>query len=272
MKRHHPTQLPLVRLTGFKLLKTLLVGVSFSVFVSPSILADQVTQVLMMAENKRLEASICPDSMNRVAVANDRIVQVFGDEGAFESQSEENTGQVFIKPTAENSIKSLSLTLITEQGKTQDLSLKPTAKTATTLILKGSDKTPKSPGSDGPASSDKAKFFGPSLTLEKNMSIQEHMLKVLKQAVAGRLPLRESGPPARPSPEGFLLIPYQSFQGEDYVVHAFHLENTTTTAIDLQEKTFYQAGDLALSLQNRVLKSHAKTLFYVVCRDERNGT
>ena len=74
--------------------------------------------------------------MNRIAVANDRITQIFGDEGTFESQNDENTGQVFLKPTAENGPKSLSITLITEQGITQDLTLKPTAKSATTLILK----------------------------------------------------------------------------------------------------------------------------------------
>src|SRR3990167_6369859 len=143
MRRHYPDIDFRVKRTGFKLGKVLLVTVSLNLSILPlssSSLADQVSQILIMVENKRLEASICPDSMNRLAVANDRIVQVFGDEGAFESQSEENTGQVFIKPTAENSIKSLSLTLITEQGKTQDLSLKPTAKSAATLILKTSDK------------------------------------------------------------------------------------------------------------------------------------
>src|SRR5690606_8337394 len=94
------------------------------------------SQVLTLAENKRIEATICSDSMNRLAIANDRITHIFGDEGSFESQNDENTGQVFLKPTVENGTKSLSLTLITEQGITQDLTLKPTAKSATTLIFK----------------------------------------------------------------------------------------------------------------------------------------
>ena len=55
------------------------------------------SQVLPLAENKRVEASISPDSMNRIAVANDRITQIFGDEGTFESQNDETTGQVFLK-------------------------------------------------------------------------------------------------------------------------------------------------------------------------------
>ena len=63
------------------------------------------SQILKVSEHKRLEASICPDSMNRLAVSNDRITQVFGDEGTFESQNDEGTGQVFLKPTAENGTK-----------------------------------------------------------------------------------------------------------------------------------------------------------------------
>ena len=259
-----------VKLKVIKLLKALLVTASLNAALLSGALADQVSQVLFMVENKRLEASICPDSMNRLAVANDRIVQVFGDEGAFESQSEENTGQVFIKPTAENSIKPLSLTLITEQGKTQDLSLKPTAKSAATLILKTSDKGPKSAGA-GVSSSEGHKPYGPSLGTEKNLPVQEQMLTLLKQAVSGQLPLKESGPSSRPSPEGYSLAPYQSFQGGGYEVQAFHLENTTPTPIDLQEKTFYQRGDLAISIQARVLASHGKTLLYVVRREGETG-
>jgi len=274
MKQHDPEKYFHVKLADIKLAKALLITASLNLLLLPlsrSALADQVSQVLIMVENKRLEASICPDSMNRLAVANDRIVQVFGDEGAFESQSEENTGQVFIKPTAENSIKPLSLTLITEQGKTQDLSLKPTAKTAATLILKASDKSIRSPAVDGNGFTDGAKAYGPSLGTEKNLPVQEQMLTLLKQAVAGKLPLKESSPSARPSPEGYSLTPYQSFQGGGYEVQAFHLENTTPTPIDLQEKTFYQPGDLAISIQGRVLASHAKTVLYVVRREGETG-
>jgi hypothetical protein len=97
------------------------------------------------------------------------------------------------------------------------------------------------------------------------------MLTLLKQAVGGGLPLKDSSPPTRPSPEGYSLAPYQSFQGGGYEVQTFHLENTTPTPIDLQEKTFYQPGDLAISIQARVLGSRAKTLLYVVRREGETG-
>lgn len=264
----------------------------------------QTSQVLKLAENKRLEASICADSMNRIAVANDRITQIFGDEGTFESQNDEATGQVFLKPTVENGSKSLSLTLITEQGVTQDLTLNPMAKSAKTLILNrdplghvnlGRDSLGDGSGRQGFVSRD---FSGrdlfenthrqePQLDLEKTLSIQAQLLILLKQAMSGQLPANEEEGRSRPnsSLEGYSLTPDQSWQAGAYVIHSFQVENVTEIPLELQEKDFYQPGDLALSFdtrvsdisasgisvfdtrvfQNRILPPEGKITLYVVC-------
>ena len=145
----------------------------------------QANQVLTMVDNKRLEAVINSESMNRIAVANDRITQIFGDEGTFESQNDETTGQIFLKPTVENGIKNLSLTLITEQGVTQDLTLKPTAKSAATIILKNTKGSQILPGVQQPSSQPQEM----GLSMDKGMSAQNQILDVLKLAVMGQLPL-----------------------------------------------------------------------------------
>lgn len=94
------------------------------------------SQTLTCNPDKRLKALISSDSMNRLAVANDRITQIFGDSETYEVQTEESTGQIFLKPTAENGTKPLSVTIITENGLTQDLTLEPAVREAVTLILK----------------------------------------------------------------------------------------------------------------------------------------
>ena len=190
------------------------------------------SQFVSLAENKRIEGLISADSMNRIAVANDRITQIFGDEGTFESQNDETTGQVFLKPTSENGTKALSLTLITEQGITQDLTLKPTSKAPTTIVLKNMK-----PVQDL------------TETFEKNLPYQEQVLSVLKQAVSGKLPILDGPSVSRPQ-----LSYQQSFQGGPYVLHVFTLEAETA----IQEKDFYQAGDVALSFSGHKL--------YVVAR------
>jgi type-F conjugative transfer system secretin TraK len=217
-------------------------------------IAAQANQVLIMLENKRLEATICADSMNRIAVTNDRITQIFGDEGTFETQNDETTGQIFLKPTVENGTKSLSLTLITEQGTTQDLTLKPTAKSATTLILKG--------GLTGTQSTSVP--LKETLGSESSSSHQNKLLEILKQAVMGKFPPLGNTPPSRTAPEGFDLTHLDSFQGGPFIIHVYHVRNTTDTEIEIHEKTFYRPGDLALSFRSRVLPKDSKTRLYVV--------
>jgi hypothetical protein len=241
-------------------------------------------QVLALMPDRRIEASICPDSMNRIAIANDRIIRIFGDDGTFESQNDEDTGQIFLKPTAENGAKSLSITLVTEQGITQDLTLKPTAPSARTLIFKSPSliagtnrKTGQ--GIHHTGSSLSSSPFGPnsfetglhpSFSPEHIPAPYHHLLALLKRATAGKLPLQESGSldpyTSLPSIEGLEVSYHQSYVADPYPydVHAFHMENTQQTVIELQEKSFYQPGDLAISLQKRILPPGTKTLLYVV--------
>lgn len=240
---------------------------------------DTRVQVLKMAGNKRIEASICADSMNRIAVTNDRITQIFGDEGTFESQNDEATGQVFLKPTVENGSKNLSLTLITEQGVTQDLTLKPTAKSARTLVLARDtlERVPlghvplgNDPDHQTPLNRDFLQTIPePQLGIGKILTIQEQLLTLIKQAISGQLPISEEEIRQNSPLEGCSITPDQSWQAGSYAVHSFQLENVTKTPLELQEKDFYQQGDLALSFdtrmsQKRILPPEGKTTLYVV--------
>lgn len=220
-------------------------------------------QVLTLSENTRLEVSIAAESMNRLAVMNDRIAQLYEDEGTFVSQADEQTGQVFLKPTPENGTKPLSITFITENGVTQDLILKPTAKQATTIIFKNTM----------PSLAPSAKPFSQSFmdSAEKNLSIQDQLLAIMKQLISGQLPKTEGEVGLRETPEGFSLEPQYTYHahthhGAPYRAQTFTIQNTTSTPIELLEKSFYQNGDLALSLEKRVLLPNQKTTLYVIRR------
>ena len=221
----------------------------------------QASQVLPLSEN-RVDVVISPDSMNRIAVINDRISQVFGDEGTFVSQADEHTGQVFIKPSPENGAKPLSITFITENGLTQDLTLKPTASRASTTIFKN---TSQASVKTTPSSNLMTMGSVESLA-ERSLPIQEQLLAVMRHLVGGQLPEGAGEDLKRPNPEGYQLEHQKSYLSGSYVVHVFSIQNTTTTAIELLEKSFYQSGDLALSFQKRILMPGAKTQFFVVRR------
>jgi hypothetical protein len=93
--------------------------------------------VIRVNPDKRIRAVVSYDSMNRIAFANDRIAQVFGDEEAYTLQSDEARGQIFLKPTEANGTKPIYITLTTEQGSVQDIELIPQKIPTSTLILKG---------------------------------------------------------------------------------------------------------------------------------------
>jgi type-F conjugative transfer system secretin TraK len=235
-------------LSYFQLVWTLL-GIS----LGPS----QASQILTLSENQRLQIAISPDSMNRIAVQNDRIAQVFGDEGTFVSQADEHTGQLFIKPSPENGTKPLSITFITENGVTQDLILKPTAKSATTSVFKSTLKKSAFKGTTNP--------IGESL--QKALSFQEELLLIMRQLVAGQLMEKgEEGGDSynRSNPEGYQLDPIKSYQAGPYSAQVFSVQNTTSTVIELLEKVFYCAGDLVLSFEKRVLMPGEKAHLFVV--------
>jgi type-F conjugative transfer system secretin TraK len=218
---------------------------------------SHASQVLTLSENQRPQIEISADSMNRIAVTNDRISQVYGDEGTFVSQADENTGQLFIKPSPENGAKPLSITFITENGITQDLILKPTAKSATTTVFKSILKQGAFKGMINP--------IGESL--QKALPFQEPLLLIMKQLIAGQLMERgEEGEDNhnRSTLEGYKLEHIKSYQVGPYSAHVFSVQNTTSTAIELLEKSFYCAGDLALSFEKRVLMPGAKTQLFVV--------
>ena len=214
------------------------------------------SHVLTITENKRLEASIALDAMNRLAVVNDRIVNIFGDEGTFVVQTDEHTGQVFIKPTAENGDKPLSITLITENGVTQDLTLNPTKLKATTLILKPSQQVKQynSP----------AEGLLPGFTA-RNQTLQDQWIQIMKQAVLGELAVVETRmlPRAR-KVTGFNLSYDKCYQTGSLFVQVWTIKNITKAPQELQEQSFFKNGDLALSLAKRLLQPNEKTFVYVL--------
>ena len=208
---------------------------------------------ILNISDERLDVKISADLMNRIAVVNDRIVNVFGDEGTFVVQTDEHTGQVFIKPTPENEHKPLSITIITENGITQDLTLTPTKVKAATLVLKPQQNIRKYnadnllPGFSG-----------------RNQSIQEQLIQLMKQAVLGELAVLDLKRPPSRKINGFNVNYVKSYQASNYLIQVWLIKNTSKNLQELQEKTFFKSGDLALSLQKRLLPANDKTYLYIL--------
>jgi type-F conjugative transfer system secretin TraK len=214
------------------------------------------TQVLTFTENKRLEANIAANMMNRLAVTNDRIVNVFGDDGTFITQTDDHTGQVFIKATPENASLPISITLITENGLTQDLMLHPVESKASTIILKAlqSNHASQSPQS----------VLLPGFS-KNSEGEQEQWIALIKQAVLGELPEFDGKHSAHErKATGFQLKHEKNYDAKSGVVQVWCVKNMSRSSQTLLEKLFHQPGDIALSLQKRALQPNEKTLLYIL--------
>lgn len=231
----------------------------FSIGITFCGLAFCSTQTLMVSEGKRLEATISVDAMNRISVLNDRIINIFGDEGTFVTQTDEQTGQIFIKPTIENGSKPLSLTLITENGITQDLSLNPTDVTAATIVLKNLNAT-----QSKNSISNYESLFASNPHVEGSSS-QEQFIQIMKQAVKGELPAYNKSKSVRRTVPGVRTSFVKAYQSGPYLVSVWSVKATNKNP-EIQEHRFYQPGDFAICLQDRILKNDSKTLLYVLTR------
>ena len=229
-------------------LKVSLLGLSLITFGNVAMAA---TQVLTLNERARLTASIAGDAMNRLAVANDRIVNLFGDEGTFMTQNDEQTGQVFIKPTSDNQQKPLSLTLVTENGLTQDLNLIPDALEPSTVILK----------SGAPLAH--PSFQETSIQVFKASNTMDRAVQLLKQAMLGQLPSHKESVKSRPL--SGLQMQYQtSFGVEGFRVQHWVIQNTSKQSQELLEKNLYERGDIAMTLDKHWLGPREKGEVYIL--------
>lgn len=228
--------------------------------------AASASQAIALNPDKRLKAVISCDSMNRFAVANDRITQVFGDQEAYEVQTEESTGQVFLKPTQENGNKALSITLITEAGVTQDMTLEPQMRDATTVVLKNTSAVKSQSQSAHPS------YQSQSLGLQSPnygapLSYQEQVILAMKQLVAGTASSTNIDEVFhRKTPPGLRACLMNDYQLGDFKGFKVEVKNVGELTVEIVEKDFYQQGDLAFCFEKRVLAPGEITILYVVAR------
>ena len=90
-------------------------------------------------ELRVIQVPISQEDLTRIKVQEDRILHVFGNAGEYVLETDENQGQIFIRPKSseeEANVKPISLTLTTEEGHTQDLRLIPKHQAPEAIILK----------------------------------------------------------------------------------------------------------------------------------------
>ena len=240
---------------------------------------------------KRLQIPISKDSMNRIAFANDRIAQVFGDEDAYTLQSDETRGQIFLKPTELNGEKPISITVTTEQNLVQDMELLPQQIPTSTIILKGDGKSetrsesskPESSKSEGSKINGRFSGFGlpgqgsfsPGILPQQMSFALDRSAQLIRLIIeAARQPLSdielESDSDSTIEKPPLITLPNLKIEGilikreSSGSMSLYRLTNTTETDLELSESAFAESQVLAISLESLLLKPKESTRLFVI--------
>ena len=242
-------------------------------FLIPNILYASVA--LKTEVNTRLRVPIARDSMNRIAFANDRISQVFGDEEAYTLQSDETRGQIFLKPTEANGEKPISITLTTEQNVVQDMELLPQKIPTRTIILKGDGKK------DGKTESTMTAgihghgfgFMGQGALPPGDVSSHvfqpptdriSQLIRLIKGAASRPLGEPDEHKPVPLNVTGLVVEGVRTLSEQGSALSIYTLKNTTETDVEVTENSFIGSTVLAVAIEKRVLKPQEITRLFVL--------
>ena len=231
---------------------------SFLISISPT--TAHAAIIKNLDELRVIQVPISQESLTRIKVQEDRILHVFGNAGEYVLETDENQGQVFIRPKLseeETNIKPISLTLTTEGGHTQDLHLIPKHQAPEAIILK----------------SDNA--LKQEIKKEKRAStplFREEIEGLMQALQEGRIPL---GYKEMPINLTTLNEPYKrvrEIEGEKLRGLTYHIQNKTQKIQVLTEsevaKTlrFKSHTIVAILIPKKTLNSKEGADIYVVSR------
>jgi type-F conjugative transfer system secretin TraK len=205
-------------------------------------------QVLVMKEQERLEAQVSAKDLNRLQVMGERIASVFGAKGAFSLEQEEVKGQVFLK--IHSAPPKMDLSIITESGLTQDLTLHIKPIPGQTILLKPSPKAP-TPDTWGSVT----RFSSESVDLIKAMATTQEDSGYRRQRLLKPLNLWRD----------MDVILVETWTGEGLEGHVYFIKNTGPHEKILHEQHFRLSPKVrAVALQARRLKPGAVLKVYGV--------
>lgn len=206
-------------------------------------------QVLVMKEQERLEAQASAKDLNRLQVMGERIASVFGAKGTFALEQEEVKGQVFLK-IHDSAPPKMDISLVTESGLTQDLTLHVATMPGQTILLKPSPKAPV-PDTWGSVT----RFSSESVDLIKAMATTQEDSGYRRQRLLKPLNLWRD----------MDVILVETWTGEGLEGHVYLIKNTDPHEKILHEQHFRLSPKVrAVALQARRLKPGAVLKVYVV--------
>jgi hypothetical protein len=215
----------------------------------------------VMTDEEPLVIQVNNQGSIRIHVQGDRIQEVLGLEESVTFDKDETHGVLYLRGVD----KKQTITLITEGGSFQDVTLEPSDGGVSHLVLVPSKKEGEVTGVETRQSLGESPIQSLGKTALANQPFHDAVLGVIKQLyhgvgdVAGLFEhsLRQTTAGVSAKPLRILV-----FHGMKGVL--FEVRNETGTTQNLLEKDFYHVGDYALALEKRQLEAGQVTTLVVV--------
>jgi conjugal transfer pilus assembly protein TraK len=203
-----------------------------------------------LVDHQRTQVQLSNRQMNRIAVKGDRIQQVFGAEEHFHMETDDHGGQIFLKFLSDQMLEPVSLTIVTEAGLTQDLTLMPDDMEAQTVLFKPGLGMDEFAEKNEISESREDKIVALILAMATGDRLEGYDIKAI-----GEREEKESEP-------AFKAI--KTYEGESFKGVVYCLQNAGETILKVTEQDVAQAGDLAVSFSSTTVSPGESTQLYVV--------
>lgn len=202
-----------------------------------------------------IEANISRQGLTRITVKDDRILNVFGITGEYVLETDEEQGQIFIRPMGPGSMNPISLTLTTEMGHTQDLRLAPIDKAPEAIILQDEEAS-----KEGLAKK-KAQSIASRDAIEALVqACQENRIPVGYKA----MPLEILPQKAGTQHKEYRLI--REIRGPHLNGLTYKVNNTSHIPLIMAEQSFADPDVIAVSMPTKLINPGGSTYVYVVSK------
>ena len=209
-------------------------------------------------DSKALLVKASSNGVTRIYVKGDKLRDVMGLEENVLVEKNEADGQLFLRNVHNQQI----ITLITENGLLQDLTLVPGAKGSMNIVLKP-DLSTKASSSEDTIPSHASSVDHQMNTPSQNVNTQEMLIGFIKQLFSGvGQPFEKEV--TRTSSGGLEAVPARMLQINGLVGEVFTITNTHDNTTIILEKDFYQSGDVAIALAKKQLCAGESTSLFVI--------
>lgn len=204
-------------------------------------------QIKSLYKDNRVVADVSLNSINRIAIEEDRIAQVFGLTEDLVIETDNSTGQIFLR-TKQN--KPIDLTVITEKQVTLDLSLLPKDISGETIIIKTNKST-----EPAKVSAKITSYLEQITTLMLAMANDQSTVGYSINKVYKEILLWDK----------IDLLQISEYVGNKLIGEVYSLTNKTKDRIFLTETQFgWQKGVAGVAIKKHALAPQETTHIYVI--------